>query len=307
MGDFGLNQTFEYTELVLDSWDSATTGGQFFEGSTSNTNLIQYSWPQFFFTQKKPRLAGLKVIQAEIPFVYDVITTSNNQFVYTNNGVPTTVTIPVGTYTGPALATQLQTLLAAITLGFTVAWSSTTLKFTFTYPSVFAWSLTFANRDTPYSVMGFVPTGNTNTGIYSATGFASTIVSNTIAQVSGPYYLYVNSNKIGSLINFNLPDQSPDGGTSSELCRIPVNVQYGSVIFYTDPCPRYMFDFFASNQFTSFDFYLTLGSDQYQKPLDLKGSPWSLKLGLLTYREASADLYEKPTKRQNRGMTVIGL
>jgi len=302
MGDYGLNQTFEYTELVLDSWDSGSAGGQFFEGSTSNTNLIQYSWPQYFFTSKKPQVAGLKVLQAEIPFVFDVVTTANNTFVYTTGGIPYTITIPVGTYTGPQLAAQLQTLFTAITAGFTVTWSTQQLKFTFTSPLASSWTLFFATRQTAYSVIGFLP------GIvYSNSGIGSKIVSPIIAQVSGPYYLYVNSNKIGSLVNFNLPDQSPASGTGTEICRIPINVQFGSVIFYNDPCPGMMFDFFANNQFDSFDFYLTLGSDQYQKPLDLKGSPWSLKLGVLTYRAATTDLYQKPSLKTNKGMTVIGL
>ena len=301
MGDYGLNQTFEYTELVLDSWDSATAAGQYFEGSSSDPNLIKYSWPQFFFTSRKPQVAGIKVLQAEIPFVYDVITASNNTFTYTTAGVPNTITIPTGTYTGPLLATQLQTLIAAITPAFTVTWNATTLKFTFTYPLATTWSLFFATRNTAYSPLGFVPTF-----IYSNSGIGSTIVSATVAQITGPYYIYVNSNKIGSLINFNLPDQGVEG-QGTEICRIPVNVNPGSVIFYNDPAPTMFFDFFANNQFDSFDFYLTLGRDQYQKPLDLKGAPWSLKLGILTYRPATTDLYQKPNFQTRKGMTVIGL
>ena len=273
-----------------------------FQGSNSNPNLIQFSWPQYFFTSKKPQVAALKVIQAEIPFVYDVITTSNNTFVYTSAGVPTTITIPTGTYTGPQLATQLTTLMSAVTAGFTVTWSSQTLKFTFTYPLSSTWTLFFATRNTAYSPLGFVP-GT----IYSNSGVSSTIVSAIIAQVAGPYYIYVNSNKLGSLVNFNLADQSITSGIGPEICRIPVNVQFGSVIFYSDPTPTYLFDFFTNIQFDSFDFYLTLGSDQYQKPLDLKGSPWSLKLAVLTYRKASTDLYQKPMQVKSQGRTVIGL
>jgi hypothetical protein len=220
--------------------------------------------------------------------------------VYTSAGVPSTIRIPVGTYTGTSLATQLQTLLAAVSVGFTVTWSDVTLKFTFTHPLATAWSFFFANRDTAYSPLGFVPNVT-----YANTGIGSTIVSATVAQVTGPYYIYVNSNRLGSLVNFNLPDQSVGNGT--EICRIPINVQYGSVIFYNDPNPNFFFDFFTAQQFQSFDFYLTLGSDQYQKPLDMKGSPWSLKLGILTYRKATADLYQKPNKRANNGKTIIGL
>lgn len=262
--------------------------------------MIKYSWPSYLYTSKKPDIAGIKVLSAEIPFVFDVINPGNNTFIYTTAGTPNTITIPSGTYTGTTLAAQLQTLISAITVGFTVTWSSTTLKFTFTYPLAAAWSLSFTNRNTAYSPMGFLP-GSVN----SATGVGSTVVSTIIAQVSGPYYLYVNSTTIGSLINFNLPDGSITGGIGPEICRIPINVQYGSVIFYNDPDPAKYFDFFTGVQFSSFDFYLTLGSDQYQKPLDMKGSPWSLKLGILSYRKATSDLYDKPSSRAKRGSTTI--
>lgn len=301
MGDYGLNQIFEYMELNLDSWDNSNSGLQTFVGSTSASNLIRYSAPNYFFTSKSPIVAGLKVLQAEIPFVYDVITPVNNTFVYTTNGVPFTITIPVGTYTGPQLASTLQSLLAAITVGFTVSYSTQTLKFTFTYPLATTWSFFFGNRNTAYSTMGFLPGV-----VYSNTGVASTIVSATIAQVTGPYYLYVNSRKIGPLINCNLPDGSAQKGIGPQICRIPVNVQYGSVIFYTDPDPSKYFDFFAGTQFDNMDFYLTLGSDQYQVPLDMKGSPWSLKLGVLTYRPATTDLYQKPLNNKRNGSTIIG-
>lgn len=224
MGDFGLNQTLEYVELCLDSWDCISRGGG------QDAILGTYNWPQFHFSSRKLNVAALKVLQAEIPFVFDVITEFNNTFTYTAAGTPYTITIPKGTYTGPTLATQLQTLMAAVTVGFLVTWNSSTLKLTFTYPNASAWSLTFASRLTAYSPLGFT------VGTYSATGAGSKITSNSVSQVTGPYYLYINSNQIGSLVNFNLADGSITGGIGPEICRIPINVQYGSVIFYTDPC-----------------------------------------------------------------------
>ena len=68
-----LNPTYEYMELCLDSWDSSNSGGSAFEGSTSPVSQIQYSWPQFYFTSKKPVVAGMKVLSAEIPFVFDTV------------------------------------------------------------------------------------------------------------------------------------------------------------------------------------------------------------------------------------------
>jgi hypothetical protein len=294
-----LNNTFEYVELNLDSWDSATAGNSSFENSTSPTNQLQYSWPQFYFTRKNLVVAGLKVLSAEIPFVYDTVTPGNNTFIFTVNGVQTVVTIPTGTYTGPTLATQLQTLLAAISGGFTVTWSSTTLKFIFTFAGgAVDWGFIFGSRLTAYALLGFLPVStNTRNGNGSLT-------SSTVASPTGPYYLYLNSRTLGSLVNFNLADNTgnPSG---PEMCRIPVSANFGELILYNDPDPEKYFDFFAGGQFNTFDFYLTLGSDQTQKPLDMKGAPWSIKLGLLVYRDASQNLGKRPAHMMKGVNTII--
>ena len=302
MGDFGINNSLEYVELCLDSWDTNSSGNAGFQGSNSTDSQIVFSWPQYYFTSKKLEVAAFKIIQAEIPFVYDVISKVNNTFIYTVSGVPTTITIPIGTYTGPQLATQLQTLLAAVSTGFTVVWNSQLLKFVFTQLTAVPWSFNFASRKTAYSPLGFLP-GNTVTAI---TGAGSQIISTIIAQVTGPYYLYINSRILGGLINFNTADGAYQKGIGPELCRIPVNVQYGSVIFYNEPDTTHFFDFFCSGQFDNMDFYLTLGSDQYQQPLDMKGSPWSLKIGLLCYRGATSNIYQKPAQMsKSGGVTMI--
>lgn len=295
-----LSDTFEYVELCLDSWDSSATGLNTFEGTNSPTNQIQFSSPQFYFNTRKLVVAGMKVLSAEIPFVFDTVTTRNNTFVFTLAGVPTTITIPQGTYTGTSLATQLQTLIQAVSPGFLVTWSATTLRFTFTFSGgAFTWGFIFpVGRLSAYSLMGFLP--NTTTTLFNN----GSIVSPTVASVTGPYYLYLNSRTLGSLINFNLPDGAAVG-SGPELCRIPINTNYGGVILYTDPDPEKYFDFFIGNQITSFDFYLTAGSDQYQKPLDMKGVSWSIKLGLLCYRDASTNLGKRPASMMKGKSSMI--
>jgi hypothetical protein len=282
MGDFGLNQVFEYTELCLDSWDATTQGN-------SDGPLAKYSWPLYYYTTRSEDVAAIKVLQAEIPFVFDTINSNNNVFTFIQSAINYPITIPPGTYNGPDMATLLTTLLSAISGGFTVTWNASTMKFTFTHAGAGTWGLLFADRNTPYSNLGFIP-GTT----YSASGSGSTIVSATVAAVSGPYYLYINSRKLGPFVNFNLSDGSPTGGDFPGLCRVPINANYGEVIFYNDPDPSKYFDLFLGREFDSFDFFLTLGSDQSQVPLDMKGSPWSIKLAILSYRKATDDIYEKP-------------
>lgn len=294
-----LDQVYEYIELCLDSWDSSAAGGSSFEASVSPTNQLQYSWPQYYFTQKNLVVAGIKVLSAEIPFVFDTITPANNTFIFTVNGVDNLITIPTGTYTGISLAAQLQVLLSAVDAGFLVSWSPTTLRYTYTFAgAAVPWSFTFTSRATAYMLLGFLP--NTTTG---STG-PSSIVSTIVASPTGPYYLYLNSRTIGSLVNFNLPDASALG-SGPEMCRIPVNANFGELIQYVDPDPEKYFDFFIGHQFNAFDFYLTLGSNQYQKPLDMKGAPWSIKLGLLVYRDASQNLGKRPASMMKGQTTLI--
>lgn len=292
-----IDPQLEYIELAVDSFDSTAAGGNLWRNSSSPANQLIFSWPKYYWTEKYPDIVGFKVISAEIPNVWDAVSLGNNNFVYAVGGVPTTITIAVGTYTGAALATALQTAISAISVGFTVTWNATTFRFTFTQALAVSWSLSFPTNATLYMIIGFL-SGSTN----SATGIGSTITSTVIANLTGPYYVYLNSRVLGPLINFNLADGNSAGSGGPQICRIPVNVNKNSVIFYTDPNPESFFDLFSQDPLNSFDLYLSAGSDQEQTPLDMKGVPWSVKFGLVAYRPATRDLTKKPNKR---GITSI--
>ena len=294
----GIDPNLTYVELAVDSFDATAAGGQFWKNTSSAANELIFSWPKFYWTEKSPNIAAIKIVSAEIPNVWDAISLGNNTLIYTTGGVPNTITVPVGTYTGAALATQLQTLISAITAGMTVTWNATTLQFTFTQTiSAVAWSLSFPTKNTLYYIVGFIA-GSTN----SAVGVGSTVVSTVVANITGPYYVYLNSRTLGPLINFNLADGNVAASGGPQIARIPVDVNKNSVIFYKDPNPNFFFDYFTQNALEVFDLYLSLGSDQEQTPLDMKGVPWSVKFGILAYREATRDLSSKPNKR---GSTFI--
>lgn len=294
----GIDPNLTYVELAVDSFDATAAGGQFWKNTSSAANELIFSWPKFYWTEKSPNIAAIKIVSAEIPNVWDAISLGNNTLIYTTGGVPNTITVPVGTYTGAALATQLQTLISAITAGMTVTWNATTLQFTFTQTiSAVAWSLSFPTKNTLYYIVGFIA-GSTN----SAVGVGSTVVSTVVANITGPYYVYLNSRTLGPLINFNLADGNVAASGGPQIARIPVDVNKNSVIFYKDPNPNFFFDYFTQNAMEVFDLYLSLGSDQEQTPLDMKGVPWSVKFGILAYREATRDLSSKPNKR---GSTFI--
>lgn len=228
MGVFGLNQTFEYSELALDSWDATASGDTTHIGSSPND---KFSWPFFYFTTKQDNVAGIKLISATIPNVFLPVTEQNNKFTFTYSGVSYTIIIPINYYTETSLATQLSSLLNAAATGFSVSYSSTTLSYTITSSTSAAWSIFFKDRNTPAKSFGFLP------GVlYSSSGVGSTITSGIAAQPLGPTYLYLNSQKLGPLINFNQADAGSFGGSGNpQVARIPINAPYGSTIQYTDP------------------------------------------------------------------------
>ena len=264
---------FEYRELLCDS--VATT-------SAGSPNASSNDWPVFLMQNSISNVAGIKVLEAEIPNVFDSVGINNRTLVYTDAGTPFTITIATGSYTGASLATALQNAIAAIRPGFLVTYDTNTWKFTFTQPAAISWSLSFLTKYTLYSVLGF------RVSTYSASGAGSTIVSPFVAQVTGPLYLSINSFKFGGDINIRSIDsytaQNLAQEVSSVICRVPINVQKGSIIFYKDSSPDKFFDF-QKFDFDSFDLYLSLGYDQNQIPLDMKGYPWSIKLAVYTYRE----------------------
>jgi hypothetical protein len=288
-----LSDTFEYFELACSNYDATVPGGQLWKGSTSPLNEIVYSWPKFYWNEKSPDIVGMKVLEMSFQNVWDTVNTINNSFIYTINGVPTTVTIPTGFYTGATMAAALQTALSSITAGFTVTVNATLQVFVFTQTiSALPWSFTFPNKQTLYFHMGFIPNSTV-----AAAGVGSSFISPLVANPDGPRYLYLNSRIMGPLINFNLTDGNVGSAGGPQIAKIPITGVKNGYFSYTDTNPTMFFDFFVGTKFETFDLYLTLGSDQDQTPLDMKGSEWSVKLGFICYRDATRNIEKKPTKR----------
>lgn len=273
MGDFGTSSYFQYTELLLDSADA--------EVSASSTAAAN-DWPRFYFTSKTPNIACIKVIQAEIPFVFDTINHVNNSLVYTEDGVAYVITVPTGNYNGSTLATYLQTQIQIIRPGFTVTYDSLTRFYTFTMSGNHVWSLSFNGLNNLHFALGFLPNKT-----YTASGPGSTIISGAAALIGGNY-LQINSSTIGPYIECNTVDTSPGGGTTPVICRIPLSAGPNELIRYTDPSPTMWFDYIG-NQIDNFDLYLTLNRYASDTPLEMKNANWSVKLGILSYREGAME------------------
>jgi hypothetical protein len=287
MDNYGLNDTYQYNEICLDSLDS--------NGVSSNGSST-LDWPTFEIGGKNnvANVAAFKVLSAEIPFSYYVFSSENNSFVITISAIDTVCVIPEGNYNATRLVNQLQELFNGLAVGtFVVQLVDLTQKLKITGPSPF--SLTFGtSTDTgntnPRLFMGF------NAGLISCSGVMN---APNCVLLSGPAYLYLNSTKSGGLINLHLPTSAADrGNTGPQLAKIPVNTQSGGIILYSDPAPLYYFDMEDGN-LDFVDFYLTMGTLTTQKPLRLNGLSFSIKLGVLT-RRMNHDEIQSGTMQQGR-------
>jgi len=295
--NFGLNDSLKYFEFVFDSWDTNTTP----DASSSPAD-----WPLFLLGKPLTNVAALKILEVQIPFTWNVFNSTNNVFTLTENGSTTsTITIPVGNYTSTTLSTMLGALLtAASSFGATYsaayAGSSSatmTQKITIYVPTASLGTLT-----TFFLTFGAANnSGNTNSrrAIGFNAGASASSVSTVPAyiggtgisltapnalNVTGPNYLYVNSNKMGGLCNFYLPLGAANlgnGQTGPQMAKIPVNVQPGGVIYWQDPDPQKWFDLESLANFANIDFYLSLGNTSAEKPLKMNGMNFSLKVGIL--------------------------
>ena len=270
MNNWGLNNTYDYYEFAIDSLDNSGSGA----GGYSPLN-----WPNFFVGGKNPltRVRGMKILSAEIPFSYYVFTSVNNSFEVgtTESGTWASVSIPPGNYTTTTILTVLKNLIQSQIPGVvTVTYDSSTLKLVFTSDASLYLRFPEDGLLSPRLWIGF------NAGVFGFTSAGSFTAPN-VALLSGPNYLYINSIKIGQLTNNYIPTGfSPvNGNTGPQIAKVPVNVDSGEIIYYTDPDPQKYFDIGDSNSLQKLDFYLSLGTSE--TVLDLNGLSFSLKLALL--------------------------
>jgi hypothetical protein len=213
-------------------FDSSDTFGPAF-ASNSKTD-----WPLFNFGRTISDLAAIKILEVQIPFSWYVFNSVISNFeLRENGGGVAIVTIPPGNYNVTTLEVALKAALEAVSVfTWTVSYSQTTGKFTFSSsdPGVSAsFTFTFTNADLNY-YLGF--TEQTGVPFISSTGPTPSLSSTGYVNVSGPNYLYINSNKFGNMVNFFLP-VGPDtnGNVGPEICKVPVNCLPGEVIFWQDP------------------------------------------------------------------------
>jgi len=290
--NYGLNNDYVYSEYSFDSSQATVPA--------VSTAAIR-DWPQFIFGRVLKDIAAVKVLEVEIPFAWYVFNTTNNFFSLIENGTSVSVgipvTIPVGNYNATTLATTLAAILTAASAAsggsfvYTVTYNTTTGKFTFSNndPGVstnfwFSNSVSIMNRDLR-DYLGFPQ----NVFIVSSTGPNPTLSSAGPASVTGPNYLFVESNTLGGTVELYLPvGVGSSGNLGPELAKVPINTQPGGVIFWQDPDPQKWFYVGGINNLDRIDIFLKLGSTYGgQTPLQLNGQSFSIKLGVLSWKRTT--------------------
>lgn len=80
-------------------------------------------------------------------------------------------------------------------------------------------------------------------GTYTSTvGLGPTLIAPNVASISGPNYMYLNSSAIGTQLSVLLPGgalQLGNGSAGPQIAKIPINVQPGGVIYWSDPGMMY--------------------------------------------------------------------
>lgn len=199
---------------------------------TSNEDFTITKIPQEF--PDPPKRA--KLISACIPYTWNNITTTNNQFIITEDGVGSdTITIPEGNYTGTQLATALTEQINAsgvITQVYTVQYDEQTNLFTFATTGLNGFQFTFALDDAA-KLLGFGSAGTYP--VSPTTSFTST----SGAVLLRDYEIFICSDMVSGcdmgVIPWNIQGLPDAYNQNQILARVPITSCYSSVLQYTAP------------------------------------------------------------------------
>ena len=284
--NFGLNGNYEYNEFEIDSFDAL---------QAYNPTYTSLNWPRIYFGKPLTNVVAVKVLQVTVPFKYYVVNSLNNTFLFN----ATTVTLDVGSYTASELATHVGTKVNGIIAGTTsCSYVAATMKFTISNSTPTAFTLTFGSAGNNGTTNARIILGY-NAGV---TASSATQVAPNVAQWNGPPYLYLNSATLGAMINLYLNgdgivNANGTGADGPQICMIPVNTTRDNTITYNDPDPQKWFYVGSQNFNAGLDFYLTMGVGNQQVPLDLNGSRFCVKLGILQSKDQGND--NMPSARHN--------
>lgn len=194
----------------------------------------------------------LRLVNMYVPISFTLINDDNNQFDLNSE----TYVIENGNYTATELASAITARVQGEDSTFSVSFSSTTNKYTFTseYPDE------FLVGGTILSVLGF------SEQTYSS---GLTLISTYPVDLTGENTLYLD---IKNLTTFNIA--SSTGSRTSIVASVLVSVPYGSVLYYQDTIGT---AFTLQEDQISFLHIRLLGEDQ-TTPVDMNNFDWAITL-----------------------------
>lgn len=300
-GSYGLSDTLKYHEFQFDSDQAINSFAE---------NVYTSDWPLFYLGKPLNNIAGLKVLEVQIPFSYYVFNHLNNTFILneSDGGGNRIVTIPPGNYSSSTILTTLAAALNAASANshtYTVTYDNATQKLTITSNAggTNTFTFTFGNDiQDPGWTNPRIWLGFSGGSVTSST--SQSLTAPFVVQLTGPNYVYVNSVTLGAMIKLFLPANYSTGALLAadgpQCARIPITSQPSGVTFWQDPGffyfikkqifvkkfldPQKWFDVENWSNMAQVDFYLTLGDNP--AVLELNGNEFAIKLGVLT-NEAS--------------------
>lgn len=297
--------------------------GKFRFGSTNRAEV--------FASQPLQDIAAVSVLEAQIPYTFYTINSSNNVIAVLKiaSGVPSgfTVSIPSANYTPETLCTALtSTTATAWPAGTSAAgplfsaatYTASTGKLVFTVNSAVVtgsgWYFycnsnqyaqfpvaAAANSLTLPSNLCIEPIGLSDlknlTDLATTPGSATTLPF--IVALGGPPFLAIRANfGIGGSDNIIVCSEGDDdtfGGNI--LAMIPVNTVPGGTIQWKNNAPRGGFFNLSASAIESGTFWVTAGDDN--SVLDFNGHGFQLKLGFMTRSRTNLQSGSRYTRDRN--------
>lgn len=291
-----------YSVVTLDSEEAS---------QAYSSTYSSLDWPHYYIGGLRPfrNVQGFKVLSVIIPGSWYTFNSNNNTFtLQETDHSAVTVTIPQGNYTVVTMVGAFATALShASPSSFTyvVTYDDTNQKFTVMNSSAVTkpFKLVFgALKDTgttnPRKYLGFEAFENTSSSWDSTNG--DYLLAPFVANVTGPNYLFLNSSKLGTAVDWHLPKDEANlggGNAGAQICKIPINVNPGSGnVVWDDPNPQYFFDVDNMGTLAALDLFLTIGNSRV--PLSLNGSAFIVDIAVIENTDAGTTINSTPTVRK---------
>ena len=251
-------QTIYTTQVFLNSGHATT-----YYNSTQKS-LLTFNLKDIISLEKNSLEVRLSLINAQFPYSFYQISSTNNKFYLYHNGNTQTIYFPYGNYNVNTFITQWN-----ITVGSTLnlTYSLVTNKFTLTSSLGLAFNL-WDDINSLFPVIGFVK------GVYYVS-FSSSYVAPFCFNFNGLPRLNVTSTNL-SIRNVD----SFNNGQCSIISAVPVNCYPGGVILY--------------NNYTNSKNIINVGElqsfgieirDDYENLIDFNNQDWTMTFQIDTVRE----------------------